>query len=87
MGKRFFDFCKNGPQIFKKIAIHSSFGFVEPFLGEKKRKEIDPPKKIWTPYESIHFEVERGKKEYYFVEPVTSQNYLQSFFCLSVSMN
>ena len=43
MGKRFFDFCKNGPQILKKIAIHSSFGFLEPFSGEKiKKRKIDP---------------------------------------------
>ena len=49
MGKRFFDFCKKGPQIFQKCAIDSSFGFLEPFLGEKWKKKNWPPKKILDP--------------------------------------
>ena len=39
MGNRFFDFFKNGPQFFRNCAIHSSLGFLEPFLGEKLKKK------------------------------------------------
>jgi len=49
MGNRFFNFCKNGPQILWKCPKNPSYGFLEPFAGKKKKKKIWPEIIIFYP--------------------------------------